>query len=457
MSTHNQLANTGGDSLNSLEARLNAMSQSLARSLRDGDAEFVSGVTSRIKIETIEPLDANSLRTHRWLTRGTVGRATAAAVVIAIGIWFWLTPSAPPAFAMDAVSKRLFALDSLHIKGAIYPPDGSAGRPIEIFAQKPDHCRVVGRLTFDSSGAKPGEVIINAERCATIDPATKTATIVRENDDDAKSRVAEILQGLGPLMFGQDAGFSKVRSEALGGIATDVYESKIDPHARVTVWLNAATGLPAKTELAEVSQAGEKHLAAMFDTIEANPTFADDLFTPTFGPGWTVTFPKSAPPDLSLSQNSAWFGGMGMGLRHCLSLGNGDVLICWCLFESNHPDQDMALPGDAMKSLTFSSPGNIVYTEQQLHADLASTGYHWRWSLLRPQRPINEPAGILTVAAQTARGDSGQLTNAIVTCDRNELPQRILDLQKQTLPAGQIPLTLEQIEAASSSTPRGDH
>lgn len=432
-------------SMDKLERRLRLLPATVTE-----DAGFVGSVMARIEDEGIEPGNVRTIQIRRWIMRSSVGLA--AAIILGVIGWWMLASSPRPALAADEIAHRMFALQTLHFKGTIYPKEDGMGRAIEVFVQEPDSCRVNGYMSTGPNGSTITDLIITPREVITIDPEARTATVLPGNAEDAKMQVSQTLQGLGQMMFGIGPGFKMVRSEKIGDVDTDVYENRVDPRTRIVLWLNSATQLPVRTETYWVDAAKGDRLASRFDTIEGNTAIDPSLFSPTYGAGWTITYPNAhADADtIALSHNSCRFGNMVLSVRYSVSLGNGDLLICWCLFDSTNPGGDLNL-GKAIKSLTFSAPGVAKYSERLLHADVTGRGWHWRWSVLHPDRNPGEEVAILSVKAMSADGNSGEMANAPVIYKAEEIEKQIEALQKQTLPAGGKTMTLEEIEGSSGS------
>jgi hypothetical protein len=55
---------------------------------------------------------------------------------------------------------------------------------------------------------------------------------------------------------------------------------------------------------------------------------------------------------------------------------------------------------------------------------------------------------IISLQGKDASGNSSKKTLSPVIFPANDLPERIQSLQRQTMPADQVPMTLKQIEQA---------
>ncbi|HTV46820.1 MAG TPA: sigma-70 family RNA polymerase sigma factor [Phycisphaerae bacterium] len=353
----------------------------------------------------------------------------------------------PKAWGSD-IFQRILSLNSLDLKGVIYAPDGV--HPIELYAQQPDLCRIKG-----FNGSQSTDVIITAEHVLTIDPVSKTATIEPENRSDAEYQVADILQNGVQMLFGGAQNFKQLRSETLSGIQTDVYQGQIPEQGEIDVWVNPVTGLPVKTAFYQPDSKQPDQPIGEFDTIEFNPSIPAAVFAPKIPPDYTII--QSKPIDAvsggGLNGSSAFtYGNMHACIRYSIALGNGDVLMCWYLYDDRNPADDLKLP-DAKNTLTITSMTGVVYSEHLLHADVTPQGYHWRWSLLRPAKSMENSATMISVMGKDASGSEGDDVISPVIFLPKDLPERVKSLQLLTLPAGYAPMTLSQIEALSEIEP----
>jgi RNA polymerase sigma factor (sigma-70 family) len=361
------------------------------------------------------------------------------------------TPVNPSRNALSPnIFQRILSLNSLHVKGLLYTPDGT--HPIELFAQQPDFCRVNGH--YDDSGPngpQTTDVIITAEHVLTLDAASKTETIEPENRIDAEYQIAEVLQNFVQMLFGADQNYTKLRSETLSGVQTNVYQGLIAQQARIEVWVNPATGLPVKAVLYQTSHNQPDQPLGEFDTIEPNPSISAAVFDPKIPSDYTIiqTKPIDATNGGGLYGSSgSSFGNMQIGVRYSIALNNGDVLLCWYLYDDrNHAENFMSHYVNNM--LTINSMTGMAYRQYLLHADAAPQGYHWRWSLLRPANPTENPAAIISILAKDASGDSNEETIQPIIFLPKDLPELVQKLQLLTLPAGYAPMSLSQIETLS--------
>ena len=430
-----------------LEVRLRALAGVLPH-----DTTLADRVLARLAADAVRPQSNRSVHLRRWIMRSSLGLA--AALGLAAGAWSLLgTPR--PAFAVLDVTARLRSLHSLHLKGEFTGSKNFGGpHSLEIFLREPDCMRVDGMTlnnngrvtTLDMAYAPDGFTVVNhadqSVNRVTVPPADR-------HPEQLHLQVTSQLQTYLQMMFGParpSADFHRVRAEEIAGVGTDVYQCPTGDQGTVTVWFNPVTQLPVRTEFGPVR----------FDTIEANPVIPDAVFHPPVPPGYTMVQPKLVPltdPDAEAeSGDNCSFDGMHLNVRCLLDLPDGDVLACWCLYDSAARDQDLKLP-DAKAQLTIRSQRGTTYVEHLLHADARPGGWHWRWSLLRPATP--PPAGpfvMLSFKAQKpGSSNSGEVTEIPLVFRPDDLPHQIDTLQRQTLPPGSTPMTLEQIEAAAST------
>jgi outer membrane lipoprotein-sorting protein len=434
------------ESSDDLERRL----QSLPLMLRK-ELDFTSGVLRRIEAENVRPESTRSVRIKTWLLRSAMGLA--AGILVAVLVCMFVN-SPRPALAMEEVEKHLLSLESVHVKGTIYPRGQSGGRPIEIFAQQPDHCLVNGYLNIGPTNISSFNVLVTPQQTVIFDPSAMTADVLPQTAEDARMQVSRELEAMKHIMFGDAPGFQRVRSEKLHGLDTDVYENSTDPHTRFELWVDPQTRLPVQSEMYETDALNPARLWLRLDTIETNPTIDRAVFDQTFGPGWKVTYPNALAV-LGSAFNSVQFGNLLCSDRFLVSLGNGNLLLCWCLYDTTEPANDMGAL-DKLKSVTFSAPDGTKYTEHLLHADSTTTGFHWRWSLLNPGKQTADPAPAISMQCKDKRGDTAELVDYPVVYNPLDLAQRVQDLQKQTLPPGKSPMTLEQIESPMQSQNTGN-
>jgi hypothetical protein len=420
-----------------LESRL----ASLGGSVGD-DSDFVQQVLNQIERENIRPDRSASMELKGRMMRSAIGLA--AAILIGTAIWSIFIETPRPAYGIEGVVGRVLSLNSLHLKGVVYVT-GSAC-PIELFAQQPDRCRV-SRPADQSgrSGIASTDTIITADQHITLDAHAKIATIQSEDSEDARGQVAEILQSEVQMMFGAAKNFTKARSETLNGIQTDVYESRIESIMRDEIWFNPKTGLPVKTVVYQTEAGQPDRILGEFDTIEPNPQIDPAVFKPAIPSGYVVVHPK--PPSALFPELT--YGGFTVGHFHfsnrlLIALNNGNILACWCLFDEQNPGKDLDVP-DANTTMTIKSTDDVSYSEHLLRADPTPSGYHWRWSLLRPTTPTQE--GVLISWSAEHDHDNSQNIKFPIVYKPQDLPDRVINLQKQTLPPGGEPMTLGEIES----------
>jgi len=424
-----------------LEGRL----RSLPRLVGE-DPEFVQRVLDRIAAEAVPPLVLRPTQLQRWIMRSVIGLA--ASLMLGAAVWSILLLVTPRAAqAVNDIPKRMSSLNSLHLKGVVHSPDGP--HPYELFVQRPDHCRIKGQIcagkTYGRLGCRITDIIITDEHRIIVDTLARTATIEPNTAEDAKAQVAEILQNHFQLMFGASPDFKKLRSEAMGRIQADLYESHVGT-VQIKLWIDPKRELPIKTAISRSAPGKPEELLAEFDTIEANPVIDAAVFDTKIPEGFAVIRPTPA----TASNPEGTYGGCSFGhlhfsQRYKIALQQGDVLSCWCLYDDRHPGEDLKLP-DANCKLTITSTTGIAYTEHLLRADPTPSGFHWRWSLLHPTKPTEKSPVAITWQAKDGNGSSGQNTAMPVVYPPEELPQRVDALQRQTLPAGGVPMTIDQMK-----------
>jgi hypothetical protein len=433
-----------------LEARLRALADAIPT-----DPGLAGRVVAQITAADVRPRSSRSVQLRRWIMRSAIGLAATAAVAAAV----WSLVGTPrPAFAVEDVIGRLRSLHSLHLKGVVAGGKYTGGpHPIEFFIREPDCMRFDGQTVNENGRIRILDLAYAPDRFTMIDHTKREVRTVQISPPvdttaprlpaDLRSQVADQLQMFLQMMFGPDqsaGGFHRVRTEAINGTATDVYQCAVTDGGTITVWFNPATRLPVRTEYG----------AVMFDTIEADPVIPDAVFHPAVPVGYAVAQVKRAPTTKSDAETcgSCVVDSFHMGVTSLLTLPGGNLLVCWHLFDSRAPGDDLRLP-DAHARVTFTSSNRVTYTEQLLHADETPAGWHWRWSLLRPTTPPPQGAMTALTAALTRndRGGGGFLTNLALAFPPDTLPAKVEALQQFTLPPGATPMTLEQIEAAGKT------
>ena len=344
------------------------------------------------------------------------------------------------------MAELLRSLNSLHIKGEFAGGKDFGGpHPIEIFIREPDCLRVNGHTANDNGRIRITDTVYAPDRFTLIDETDKTVTTIlappaAPNVSHLRAEVADQMQTFLQMMFGPDqdeADFHRVRSETVGGVATDVYECSVGTGVTHTVWFNPATRLPVRTAYGPI----------WFDTIEADPVIPDAVFHPAVPVGYAVVRPTTVPttrPDVETT-GGCIVNGVHLNVSTLLALPGGDVLICWHLFDRRDPGADLKLP-DGESRVSFTGGHGATYAEHLLHADPTPAGWHWRWSLLRPDR---KPTGLalVTVTLTDHRG-RGILTNLALAFPAYAVAARVQAAQRLTLPPGTTPMTLSQIDAA---------
>lgn len=370
----------------------------------------------------------------------------AAAACVVTGIVSLL--SSRPAFAIDELPDRILSLHSLHLRGVMQL---KGDHPLQIFLREPDCFRCDGAVADSNGVINTFDTVCSGDHISYTNHADKTVTIAPVNEQDARMQTAQMLQGFVQMMFGPRnrlSQFKKVRTEKVAGVQTDVYQSDVPGIAGVTIWFNPRTQLPVQTEL-DTTQKGGGDMR--FDLIEADPVLADSVFHPAVPGGFAVIQPNLAAavdPDAAAALGESGTFGDAHGnqtrisLRYFVSLGDGDVLCCWCLYDTADRAQDLKLP-DRQTSVAFTTPDSAPYTEQLLHADATAGGWHWRWSLLHPAKA---PGSVMAVqVAIRAHNNRGNFTELPVSFPPADLAKEVDTLQRQTLPAGIAPMTLEEI------------
>ncbi len=189
-------------------------------------------------------------------------------------------------------------------------------------------------------------------------------------------------------------------------------------------------------------------MAERIGTIEPNPKIDSAIFNPIIPSDYKIVHPKATP---ALSPELI-YGGCTLGHFHfpnrlLIALDDGNVLACWCLFDDRNPADDLDVP-DALTNMKIATTDSILFSEYLLHTDVTRSGFHWRWSLLRPAKPLHE--GFLLSWTVQHDHDDGRNIKLVTSYKPDELPERVMNLQKETLPPNGKPLTLQEIERAAN-------
>jgi outer membrane lipoprotein-sorting protein len=366
-----------------------------------------------------------------WFMKASIGAA--ASVLVGVAIWTLISPP-PAAFAMADLPQRLRSFPTLHLKGTIYPPQGGAGRPFELFIQRPDHLRINGLV----GALHDGKLVVGPDQLMLVDAQAKTVTVRAETSVDSRVFFEEIYQSevlslmLGPSTQGE---FKKVRSETLSGGPADVYE--LSPGSgRTDVWINRVSGLPVKSQT--YGRSGQ--LIEDDDVIEIGIPIPQAAFGFQPPADYKVIHIDTAP-----HLKERVFGNLVVEIRFVFDLHRHGDLLCWRLYDRTRPAREVDLDKEHVR-WTFRSPKGD-YTEQLLHADPDPRGGPWRWSLLKPPNlaDAGERNGDVFIAL---RKDGKELALGLepVQFEDDELKGLVEQAQLLTMPAGSIPVPLEQME-----------
>jgi outer membrane lipoprotein-sorting protein len=423
-----------------IDLQMEQQLESLSRSLPEAPG-FVPAVMSRIAAEAVQPVVSHFYK--RWIMKASIGLAAS----VMIGAFLWtLFPGSHPVYGMSDLPQRLLTVDTLHLKGTIYSPNGhDAGHPIEIFLERPDRVRVNGYMAYGPTGATSLMQINNPKQKITVDDSRKSVVISPSTPVDQRMSFEQMFQmEVVTLMLGPspDNDFRKLRSESLGGVMTDVYQSTTKQDglsARMMVWLDPATGLPRQARAYMRFGTKPEQLVEDIDTIEAGVPIPDGTFEYQAPADYTVT-----QSDVTPVLESGVAGNTDLEVRFVFDLDHRGVLMCWREFNPSNP----AIPYDPTKdhaNTTFRSEKGVQYAEQVLHTDPVAGGAPWRWSLLTPVKPTAPDDDALIVAVGSG---GGQLSLGLrpVQMNPDDLKLYIEQAQGLTMPPGATPVPLEQLE-----------
>lgn len=424
-----------------LDQRLEALGRSVMASDR-----FTQTIMDRLAGESAG--SATNFQIMRWVMRGTIGLAACA--LVGVFAWTLLVSEPQRAYGMAEVAKRLATAQSIYISGHI--EEQPAG-----FAMYADRA---GRA-WRTDGADR-TVAVDGTHRVEQDNRARTWTVSTIHPIDARLTAEMLMQNeimTDLLGIGRDD-FKKIRTERVGDVAAaDIYEGRHkagNVAVRVELAVDPRTGKPLRAELYLPGGFGsnkEFHLGSI-DRIEVDgpaPAGAFDAKPPA---DFDV---KKADPGAEMEGPAEWAATSSSGssadvsrtrfrMRYAFILPDRSaVLICWALYDTKRPGEDLSIPGG--KSLVTVNGGD-GYDLRTFRTDTTDAKYHWRWSLAVPRNgTVDMPAPSIDVVTKT---DEYHLVIPALTFPRDELTRIVQQAQEVTITAGQKPATLEEIEAMAA-------
>jgi outer membrane lipoprotein-sorting protein len=395
-----------------------------------------------------------------------------AGCLLVSAIWLLVVPMGAPrhAYGLEDLPQLLLGVRSIHIRGTNYFPRSTdkgikaPATPFESYIERPRRYR---RTYADNpaAGVRQMHIASDGQRHIVINDLDKTVVEGKEAPLAAEYAVEDMIQNslVQKLLGGPTAaGFSRIRSEQLSGVTTDVYERKFQyperpDRSRILVWLNPTTGFPLQAQHFSRWQDEPERMVSLCDKIEINvepPAGAFDFTSPV---GYTIEH-RNETSDKIGSTMSGSLGEPGRqafhALRFCFNIDGRAALICWARFNDLGKPRERDLEGPVGRSLEIaptSSLGDRTYANYFLRID-PGKDFHWRWSLIVPegeQHTLGEGQLVFTFVEADGILTRGTLFGTPLRFEREQLAKWILDAQRLTLqpdaPADTI-FTIERIE-----------
>ena len=426
-----------------LERRLRGLNEALPE-----ERGFTERVMMRIQAEEVSPAQEKDYRFWRWCMKGVIG--IAASAVVGVAVWQLSVGSPRTAYAVEDIPQRMMGLKTLHLKGEVYSSDGMIAQTIELYVERPGRMRMNGvpiRTTGRGGAEEMGsmDVIVTPEGRMQIESGKKRVEKSPETAIDSELQTEQILQQNVQMLLGSGEDFKKVRSEKAGGILADVYESDVDlpgEKSRVEVFMNPATGLPVRSAIysSRVGNSGKPEM--VFDSIEPDAAIPAGTFAFDVPGDYDVVKGAGEVSSMIAEVNDAAFG-----VRFAIALDKKSALVCWRAYNVKRPGEDLGFLNEAGNKLVIRGNGGVAYEERLLRADETAAGYHWRWSLVKTERPARAWGNAMSMSMQVHGGTSSDAFMA-VTVPAGELADVVERAQRVTLPEGGKGMTLKEIEEA---------
>lgn len=417
---------------------------------------IVDAVMQRVEQEAVAPVP-RIYRLRRILMKTTM--SLAASILIAVAVWFAISQSAgTPAYGLADLAQRLAHVKSLHVKGYCMRPSASGELvkcPIEMYVDRPT--KYWGTF-YGPDALVPGYRMSDGDRYMNVDPEEKTCTTGKEIRLAAESSVESRMELLFSEPFGGSlAGFKKIGTEQVKGIAADVYEKVERPDGsgrpvfRYVVYLNPATGLPLRIVGYAKASDNPETIRSEFTDIEPNMPVPSHLFSFKAPDGYKVINKDRLADDIG----HVGFGQAGAAhqcVRFAFDIGNQAILACWAMYNEDKGqvvEDDLDGPaGRQLKTTPASTAPGRTYGNYLVRVDPAGK-YHWRWSLVIPQGKDTKLDG--DEPRQTVYDGRSSTTTTIQPrhMTRERLADIVVRAQEVTLPAdtpAEAVFTLERLE-----------
>lgn len=405
-----------------------------------------------------------SAQAASWRTWRRIGAwlATAACVVAAITVAALLRPpSAGMAYGIEAVPKRLLAVQTIRIRGSrmVYDqskPDRPPLRvPIEYLVNRPNKFRHT--WVGVSQGVGPPEIRRGSQICDgsvewMVNDSQKQCLSVSISPLEARLKTEMAAQGLIMLavLGPPDAptSYKKSGEETTDGRRCDIYERRFGEGISIiaTVWVDRTSGDLVRVVHDEVQSDGTTRRIMEFDDISLNLPLADQLFSFAAPEGYKTLNPMPAKADQQALLEP---------MPNYSASSNGDTLEVWQAFRISD-DAGLLLwrrstpraNGDAARDWLSNIEMKLVAPQQNVtlhHAWLyqAESPEQWNWSLvaMKDGRWPDHAAIRLEL-----RGRQGRSTLEILALrfSDQELAQLVMEASRATLPEMQT-YSLENI------------
>lgn len=377
--------------------------------------------------------------TRRWPWAAALAASLLISLVCSAVFWF----RTPVAYAVADIPKRLAGCDSVLVDG--WEDIRGVRYPIHLYVQR-------GRYLWETSVAGvndrvfSGYYVSDSEHYLDVSDQDHTATYGQQNPLAFELAVQGVLQlGLPEKLVGPNgSNFIKTGESSLDGCRINIYEQRSGGHQRV-IWLNPATGVPARVQLFEPGEDSREKQTAQW-TIATNVSPPPDLPSFTLPTGYAVI---RHDRERNEAFNIESVGGNGDTFQVLcdLNLEGQAILLCWQRFDTNRravptTQGDASIESSSMLDFRLAN-GRRKYFAISLRDDPWTDGHIAHWTLLVPENGSRVDRAMISF--KQARG-SMSMNLLPLRFDRTRLAQLVLEVQQVTMPAGHTALNLQELE-----------
>ena len=363
--------------------------------------EFNQDLRARL-VEELPGVDALPARpragARRWLKKAAVGLAACLCIAGALVVLL-IGGEEARAYVLADVPARLGELRSLYVKGFVYYAyrysDPPQKRPYETYTERPHR-------TWWTFPAQPsiGYGVTDGHQYMRVDQTKRECVTGKDVPLHVRLGVEmHMVQWAQQYIGDLTVKATKLRSEQVGDVRTDVYERIVPERSgskRYLIWFDPASGLPVQTKSFRTNQSGVERLTVQLDVIEADAPPPWDMFKFEPPQGFKIIRRDRTPEGMRMAGVVAGAGPGGI-LRIAFDIDDRAILLCWDMV-SEKGRQDSGPKGDDPNGLGFDMVpmrpnATWPFDYHQLRIDRTEQ-HDWRWALLIPKSPQD------TVSAQ---------------------------------------------------------